>query len=176
MDRIFAEISNGTDRWFDYPQNLERAKRLIQQYGNLFRGKKPRIDVALWHPTMDLELRPSFPWSPQTYMAAEPLRQVIDYEVLDDRMIRDGALDKMGIKCLVLAGARWLDRGAWEKVLEWTRRGGFFVVGQAAPIQDQEGSVDLWQAQMFPNLHRPRLLAMIQREFSAREKRRWDRA
>jgi hypothetical protein len=172
MDRMFEEISNGTDRWFDYPGNLEGAKDVIAKYGALLTGKKPRIDVALWYPTTDQELDPDADWSGPTILGAEALRQAIDYEVVDDRMIRDGALDKMGFKCVVLMGARWLDRGAWEKVLEWTRRGGLLVVGQGTAMRDVEGAEDLWREQSVGNP--PKAAAMggdAEKVFDAGEKR-----
>jgi hypothetical protein len=145
MDRIFGEISNGTDCWFDYPVNLKNAESLFHRYGPLLTSRQPQIDVALWHPTTDLELNPRAAWSVPTLLLAEPLRQAIDYNVVDDRMIRDGALEKMHIKCLVLAGARWLDREALERVIAWVRAGGFLVVAQSAPARDVEGSAGLWR-------------------------------
>lgn len=144
LDRIFIEISNGTDVWFDYLGNLEAGRESLDAYRELLDGRRPDIDIALWHPTVDLELDPANRnWSLQTGDVAEALRDAVDYHVMDDRMIRDGALEKLGISCLILAGGQWGERKAWEKVRAWVEAGGSFILGQGGPVTDAHGTTDL---------------------------------
>lgn len=144
LDRIFIEISNGTDVWFDYLGNLEAGREALDEYRKLLDGRKPDLDIAIWHPTTDLELDPSNRnWSQPTEEVAEFLRDAIDYHVVDDRMIRDGALEKLGIRCLILAGAQWGDGKAWQKVRTWVEAGGSFILGQGGPVTAAHGTADL---------------------------------
>lgn len=120
LDRMFLEIGNGTDCWFDYLSNLMAGRDHFATYGHLL-GGTPEIEVALWHPRLDLWMQPDHHWAPATHALAEPLRDVVDYEVVDDRMIRDDGLSQLGTRALILAGAEWLDGMVWRKVLHWVR-------------------------------------------------------
>jgi hypothetical protein len=137
LDRIFIEISNGTDKWFDYLGNLEAGHAEMEKYAHLLAPASPEIKVAVWHPSDDLSLDPAVPnWSGTTGAIAEHLRDALDYHVIDDRMITDGALGKMDIRCLILAGGKWGNREAWRKVESWVRQGGFLIIGSTDPIRD----------------------------------------
>ncbi len=148
LNRIFMDISNGTQTWFDYPQNLVRGIEYFKKYKKYLTGEPPRTTVALWHPTLDHWLDPDQPWSKPAIELSEPLREVTDYEILDDRMIITGALESLKIDQLILAGANWLDRDAWQKVHNWIANGGAFIVLQSNEMKDIEGSSDLWQKQI----------------------------
>ncbi len=148
LNRIFMDLSNGVDCWFDYLQNLDRAKDYFVRYKKLFTGEDPVTTVAVWHPTADHWLHPDESWSGPTLALSDPLRDMMPYEVMDDRMIVDGALDSLGIRHLVLAGAKWLDRQAWERVQAWVKAGGVLVVLQAQPMVTVAGDSTLWERQV----------------------------
>jgi len=147
LNRIFMDLSNGVDCWFDYLQNLDGAKDYFVKYKEHFTGADPVTTVAVWHPTADHWLHPDQGWSGPALMLSEPLRDMMPYEIVDDRMIVDGALDKLGIRHLVLAGAQWLDEAAWKAVQTWVERGGVFVVLQASPIPTVAGDTRSWEWQ-----------------------------
>ncbi len=60
-----------------------------------------RTTVALWLPTVDHWLHPEQAWSVEANLISEPLRDLMAYELVDDRMIRDGALDSLGVRHLI---------------------------------------------------------------------------
>jgi len=147
IDRIFADVSNGVQTWFDYPQNLDRAREHFERYAPLLDGEAPETTLAVWHPTLDHWLHPDSDWSQPTLRVADALREFNAFEIVDDRMIRGHALQHLGIRQLVLAGAKWLDRDAWQQVHRWVKRGGVFLVLQDEPVSDIHGDTSLWKAQ-----------------------------
>ena len=147
LDRIFMDISNGTQTWFDYLGNMDGARPYFRAYKKYLTGAPPRTTLAVWHPTMDHWLHPNDPWSKPALTLADPLRDAAAYEIIDDRMIKAGMLNKLGTHQLVLAGAQWLDRAAWTEVQKWVENGGVLIVLQGKPINDIDGKDDLWQRQ-----------------------------
>lgn len=150
IDRIFADVSDGVQTWFDYPMNLDRAREHFEKYSPLLDGAAPKTTLAVWHPTLDHWLHPNSDWSQPTLNIADSLREFNAFEIVDDRMIRSGALERLGVRQLVLAGAQWLDRDAWKEVHQWVKRGGVFVVLQDSPISDIHGDTSLWDRQQSP--------------------------
>ena len=147
LDRIFMDISNGVQTWFDYVPNVERAMELFSDYKKYMTGQPPRTTVAVWHPTLDHWLHPEQPWSESAYQLSESLRDAMDYEIVDDMMIRDGALGTLNIHQLILADADWLDAAIWKDVHQWVKSGGVLIVLQETSIRDIQGDDTLWKKQ-----------------------------
>ena len=59
---------------------------------------------------------------------ANAIRPWADYEVTDDRMLRDGALERLGVRTLVLAEADPLDASSYAAVRHWVKKGGVLIV------------------------------------------------
>lgn len=150
LNRIFMDISNGVQTWFDYLQNMDRARDLFVKYKEHLTGLPPRNTIAVWHPTLDHWLHPNERWSPQALELSDPLRDLTDYEVVDDRMITTGALDKLGIHQLVLAGSTWIDSIPLVEVGKWVKRGGVFIALQETPLTDIFGETNLLPMHEFP--------------------------
>jgi len=147
LNRIFADSSDGAQAWFDYPQNLDRARDYFERYEAILEGQPPRTTLAVWHPTLDHWFNPKFGWSQPAWCLADALREHNAFEVVDDRMILDGALKNLGVRQLVLVGADWLDRLAWQAVHGWVKKGGVLIVLQSKSQKDIEGDDTLWRKQ-----------------------------
>ncbi len=147
LNRIFMDISNGVETWFDYLPNMDQARDYFRKYKKHLTGTAPKTTVAIWHPTLDHWLHPEDAWSKPAIELSEPLRDVLAYEIVDDRMIKTGALKTLKVRQLILAGATWLDSAAWKKVHDWVKTGGVLIVLQSEPISDISGNTDLWKKQ-----------------------------
>jgi len=148
LNRIFMDISNGVQTWFDYLDNLEPSQDYFDAYKKYLIGAPPRTTVAAWHPTADHWLDPELSWPEPIHTLSDQLRDVMAYEVIDDRMIIDGALSNLNVHQLILAGANWLDADAWADVHQWVSGGGVLIVLQGDPIAAVDGSTTLWQTQV----------------------------
>lgn len=147
ISRIFMDACNGVQTWFDYLQNLDGSRDLFRRYKSYLSGLQPRCTVAVWHPTLDHWLHPEQPWSNAILEMSEPLRDLVDYEIVDDRMIASDALETLGIRHLFLAGATWLEDRAWMTVQEWVENGGVFIAFATAPAVGLDGRTVLWARQ-----------------------------
>jgi len=147
LNRIFMDISNGVETWFDYLPNTDGARHYFRAYKKHISGAPPRSNVAVWHPTLDHWLHPDQFWSKPIYDIADQLRDMMAYEIVDDRMISSGALDTLNVKQLILAGADWLDSKAWTNVRNWVEAGGVLVVLSDKPIADIDSDSSLWKKQ-----------------------------
>lgn len=145
ITRIWMDASNGTRTWFDYPQNLDRARDLFAQYKQHLTGDAPQAPIALWLPTLDHWLHPHVGWPAALSHLSDELRDLTDYEVVDDRMVTDGALQTLKTRMLVLAQPRLLRRAALQRALDWAEKGGVLVVFASDPVETEDGRLDLWE-------------------------------
>jgi hypothetical protein len=96
--------------------------------------------------TTTLSLHPDWGWPPTLLTFSEIARRWLDYEVLDERMIDDGGLEKLGIRMLALADAEYLPVVTLHKIADWVRKGGVLVSLQSDPVRDVAGSDADWKA------------------------------
>ena len=144
VSRIWMDASNGTQTWFDYPPNLDGARDLFIKYKQHLTGKPPVCSLGIWLPTLDHWLSPDRDWPEGALGLADALRETCDYEVLDERMIRDGAIDKLGIRLLIVPAAQCLDAQAVRKALAWVETGGVLVALSAQAVVGCDGPADEW--------------------------------
>jgi hypothetical protein len=51
--RVFNDVSNGVQVYFEYPQNLDRARTQLRKYKNHMTGARPVVDLAIFHPSIE---------------------------------------------------------------------------------------------------------------------------
>jgi hypothetical protein len=140
LGRIFNAVISGARQLFLYnaPELMvERDGRPEAGEGGAFlrdsaawlRTAVPIIETAVYHPNPTSrqigEDRQG--WSD----LVSRLRRIVDFDFLDDRMIRDGALE--GHSILVLAGVGVLDAGSLLMIRDWVERGGVLFVMDCRP-------------------------------------------
>lgn len=143
--RIWMDASNGTQRWFDYPQNMDAARDEFRRYKRFLNAQPPQCGLALWYATSDQWLHTDRLWPEHTLAVADSLRDLADYEAMDDGMIASGGLDRLGVRTLALAQADFLDERALYSVIRWVEDGGTLVILGARSIPVVDGSFELWQ-------------------------------
>jgi len=137
--RIFMDVSNGTQTWFDYPQNMDGARDLLHEYKTILTGDPPVCDVAFMLPSSWWWCHPDWGWPVQTAALAEALRDRMDFEVVDELLVTDGALDTLGIRLLILAEGDFMRADTLEALESWVRAGGVLVVLQGVDLADLDG-------------------------------------
>jgi len=139
--RLFIDISNGTQTFFDYPQNMDGARDLLAEALPSMGGAPPVCDVAFMLPSSWWWCHPEWQWPPRTTALAEAVRDRMDYEVVDELMVRDGALEKLGIRVLVLAEGDFMEARALAAIEEWVQRGGVLAVLGVPALPDIDGDL-----------------------------------
>lgn len=132
--RMFSDASCGAAQLFSY--EFERHSTNIQNYIRLFTGKSGETEIAVYCPTtlyrLGVNLQP-------TIEASYPLRDLCDYDVLDELLIADGALTTNRYKAFILFQAEIIDQSILEKIDAFRRAGGKVIAVGDAPINNVEG-------------------------------------
>jgi hypothetical protein len=131
--RMFSDASCGASQLFTY--QFERHAANAQKYIGLFTGKSGDTELAVYCPTtlyrLGADLQP-------TIDAAYPLRDLCEFDVLDEVLINDGALTTKRYKALILFQSEIVDRPILKKFDRFLRAGGKIIQVGDATIQDVE--------------------------------------
>lgn len=136
MQRMFSDASCGVAQLFTY--DYARYAPNIRKFVHLYTGKPGETEIAVYCPTtlyrLGVNLHP-------TIVASYPLRDICDYDVLDELPISDGALTTKRYKALVLFQADIIDQPILKKIAAFRRAGGKVIMAGRAPIKNVEGRV-----------------------------------
>jgi beta-galactosidase GanA len=142
---LFKDLTTGATWHFDYAENFERARELFQHARSLPRHDYPRIDAAIFFSTTAHRLenwdnwREGFgggypegiaPW-------LEGLRDILDFDVVDERLIDEGALRPY--RLLIWPFGMRVESRTMEKIRGWMEQGGALLVRHLAAIRTVEG-------------------------------------
>jgi len=142
--RVFADISNGVQVYFEYPDNLDRARLQMRKYKNYMAGERPIVDVAIFNPTTDHRLEGGAGGFPANARAlGDAGRDLFDYDVVDDYLVRDGAL--AGYRVLVYCAGQVTEQFALRRIADWVRHGGVLVTWDLGDVETVEGDRSIWR-------------------------------
>jgi hypothetical protein len=132
--RMFSDASCGAAQLFTY--EFEQHAAAMQKYIQLFTGKPGDTEIAVYCPTtlyrLGGDLQP-------TIAAAYPLRDLCEFDVLDELLIADGALTTKRYRALVLFQAGIVEQPILDKIDAFRRAGGKVIAVGDAPIENVEG-------------------------------------
>ena len=97
VQRMFSDASSGARQFFTY--EFEQHNAAMQRYVHLLTGKPGETEVAVYCPTTLYRFGESLD---PTVQAGYPLRDLCEFDVLDDILISDGALDARRYKALII--------------------------------------------------------------------------
>lgn len=149
LSRIFKDASNGTAEFFDYTPNLMQASDVFQKYQKFMRGEKSIVDVALFFPTTNHYLHPEMDDPPRLVVASEDIRDVFDYDIIDERLIIDGALENYRI--LIFFEGNVIEDKTLHKIKQWIEGGGVVVFYDFGVVETVEGDKRYYNEIFRPN-------------------------
>lgn len=147
VDRIWSDASCGTQTYFDYPGNFLGAKDVLAKYKDYLDGSQAIVDVAVFFPTADHRLR-NEDWPRCTIVGANVLRELLDYDLVDERMIRDGALDKY--KLLLAYDGNVVQAKTLPHLERWLKDGGIMLIRDFGPMETVDGNRSFYK-RVFPH-------------------------
>jgi hypothetical protein len=143
---LFKDLTTGVSWHFDYADNLERGKPLYEQYKRLPLSSYPAIDCAVLFPTTTHYLENWNTWRPEGFAGgfpaglrefAEEIRDIVDYDVVDERLVDDGALTRY--RTLIWPTGRIVETTTLTKIRAWLENGGILLVHDLASIKNVAG-------------------------------------
>jgi hypothetical protein len=144
----FKDLTTGVKWHFDYGPNFDRCPQALADYRAVWRDAEyPKVDTALFFPTTAHYLddwnnwngsgfNGGFPEGLQQY--AEDLRDMLDYDVVDERLVSDGFLD--AYRVLIWPAGDVVESATARKVKTWVENGGTLLIADRKRIQTVEGA------------------------------------
>ncbi len=142
--RIWMDSTNGCQVYFDYPDNLKGAIPEFREYKKQLNGDRSITDFAYLFPSSSFWLEASTDWPIMTYELGEHLRYRLDYELIDEQMIQDGALQAMGIKTLAWVEGAFAEAKTLDMIRQWVHAGGVLIRRKNGETYDLEGREVTW--------------------------------
>ena len=153
--RLFNCISNNGEHFFTYYGNVCHQQTAIENwlrhYPLFSYRNRPLVDVALYYPqTMNFLSSDTFrylnAWGFNTY--AREIRNHIEMDYLDDRLIQEGFLERY--KVLVFVWGEFVEQATLDCIDAWMRAGGtvifpYFLNMRLRNVEDETTSFDRWQ-------------------------------
>jgi len=154
VTRVWSDVSNGVQVYFEYPQNLDAARDKLSVYKDHMTGARPIVDLAIFNPTIDHRLHSGTNNYPiDSYMLGEKGRDRFDYDVVDEFLARDGALKNYRILAYVMGNVT--EAFALRKITDWVTNGGVLLTCDLGDVETVEGDKSLWKSlvpRQLPNL------------------------
>lgn len=137
--RIYNATASGANQLHDYSPNVTQSRSRIEQQQKhikyLFRVPTPIVPVALWYPNVAMTLR----WGGYLEKAAK-LRDLTDYDYVDETMLRTGALSRYRV--MVIIHGDVMETSDARLVADWVAKGGRLVVMDVSEFESVEGTRD----------------------------------
>ncbi len=125
-ERIFTDACAGVTAYFDYPPNPKAAAKAFTDNIRLLDGKAALVDVALLFPEADHYLRIDRPYPPGLFECANVIRDVADFDVIDERLIAAGALGRYAV--VVVVGDPMLEEQTCSQLVAAIDGGGLRLI------------------------------------------------
>jgi hypothetical protein len=121
----FKRLINNVDNNGSKGDITRNAVEFIKNVGFLTMDK-PSIEVAALYPTLQFKMDSSA-LTPRYYDYTGSMRDLVDFDFVDETMVADNALDKYKV-LVVLPGDLVCDETV-EKIQSWVNNGGILVAG-----------------------------------------------
>lgn len=144
--RIFASASLGAKGHFDGADNVREGREVYYRYGRYLRVEQPIVDVAMFFPTTSHLLQPDVGYPPILEKGCADLRDLLNYDIVDERMVMDGALDRYRV--LVMWEGAVVEAETLAKIRDWVQAGGVLTAYDFGKIETVEGD-RAWFSDLF---------------------------
>ena len=132
--RVFSDASCGAAQFFTY--QFETHASNMQKYVRLYTGKPGETQIAVYCPTTLYRLGGDLR---TTISAGAGLRDLCEFDVLDELLIADGALKVPRYKALIMFEGDIIDRPILDKIDKFEKAGGKIITIGKLDVQDVEG-------------------------------------
>ena len=133
--RMFSDASCGARQLFTY--EFEQHIPEIQRYVHLYTGRPGETDVALFCPSTFHRLGGD---ASPTVMAGNAMRDLCEFDVLDELLVLDGALTPARYKALVVVQADVVEQPVLDKLNAYAAAGGRVIALGKLPFRSVEGA------------------------------------
>jgi hypothetical protein len=141
--RMFSDASSGAAQYFSY--EFEEHVPEMQKYIHLYTGQMGDSDIAVYCPTTLYRLGGDLK---KTIEDSEKLRDLCDFDVLDELLITDGALTPDRYKAVIIFQGAFVEQPILDKLAAYVAAGGKLMLA-TQDIKNFAGAV--WPTATAPN-------------------------
>jgi hypothetical protein len=143
VSRFFEAISCRSYGYWDWAFNPTSSPHVFQKYKAFLTREEPLVDVALFYPSTDACLHPERGYSPRFQEGAAAIRDVMDYDIVDEQLILDGVLKNYRV--LIFFEGQFVEKEVLKKIDSWVRNsGGVVVAYNFGAVSTVEGDTSIW--------------------------------
>ncbi|HLJ56061.1 MAG TPA: hypothetical protein VKT77_13560 [Chthonomonadaceae bacterium] len=143
VERIFESVSQGAKGQFDWTSSALKHRDVYLRYGKFLRVGKPLVDVAMFYPAEAQKTRPNEGYANLFAQACGYVRDIANFDIVDDRMVMDGCLANYRI--LALWEGTTCDQATLDKIKAWVNDGGVLLAYDFGKVTNFEGEAP-WYA------------------------------
>lgn len=137
-DRLFEDASDGARAFFEFHETLLEHAAEFREYLPLLSGDDPQVDVAVLFASTALEESPQQAFPPRLLAIGEALRDTLDYEMLDERLLlHPAALSRYRVLAVTDPGPARTSTLA--RLVDFARAGGIVVIPLDRPLTGSGG-------------------------------------
>lgn len=133
---LFKDVAGGCRWHFDYVANIDRGQDAVASFMALpasLHGRSPDVDAAVFFPSADHRAsRPStqvYKGYPDGLLSfVEGIRALVEVDVVDERLVLDGALARYGF--LLWPLGELVTPSAADAISRWVRDGGRLLLAE----------------------------------------------
>ncbi|GMV38238.1 MAG: hypothetical protein AMXMBFR61_27460 [Fimbriimonadales bacterium] len=145
--RLAEALCVGASGYLDWHENWSRHGDAAMQLSRYLTVATPKTDVAVLYPSTAQYLRPDQA-APSLYLqGATLLRDYADFDVLDERLILEGALSKYRV-AILFEGPVW-EAATLSTLAHWLNEGGVLLAYDFGKMATPDGSTEAFTA-LFP--------------------------
>jgi len=137
VSRFMESVSCESFGFWDWGSNPVAAADTFREYAAFLTREEPVVDVALLFPTTDYRLHWNTAYPPRLAALGAKLRDVMDYDIVDEMLISDGALKRYRV--LLWLEGTFIEADTLARLHEWINNGGVLLKLGAEPPQTVEG-------------------------------------
>ncbi len=132
VSRIMEALSCGNFGFWDWGQNPVGGASVFREYASFLTQEKPQMDVALFFPTTAHRLCVSNSFPPRLAAVGARLRDVMDFDMVDEELIADDGLRLYRV--LLWVEGDWVEERTLPALSAWIKKGGVLLwCGNQAP-------------------------------------------
>jgi hypothetical protein len=137
--RIYNATASGANQLHDYANNVTGSQSRIEvqqaHLKYLFHVPEPIVPVALWYPNVSMTIK----WGGY-FQKVEQLRDYIDFDYIDESMLRTEALAQKRI--LVIIHGEIMEPSDARIIADWIKNGGHVIVMDVPRFESVEGTFE----------------------------------
>ncbi|MDW8104108.1 MAG: hypothetical protein RMK92_03760 [Armatimonadota bacterium] len=139
---FFQALAQGASGVFDQAGNAVANAAVYERHLRLLTTGRPVVDVAMFFPTTAVQLA-DVGEAPTMREGCARARDLFAFDIVDERMIRDGALDRYRV--LVFWEGTVVEQDVLEKIVAWVQAGGVVVAYDFGKVASVEGDGTAWR-------------------------------